>query len=94
MIDIIQQSSLASIVGFVAGLLTAISMLPQLIKTIKQKKADDISVVMLLVLMFGVSLWIVYGFLKTELPIIITNMVSFLLNVWMFVLRKKYRTAN
>ena len=82
---------LNTIVGFVAGILTAIAMLPQLIKTVKEKKAESISVLMLVVLMVGVSLWIVYGFLNKDWPIIITNIISFGLNVCMFFLRIKYK---
>lgn len=84
---------LNTIIGFIAGILTAISMLPQLVKTVKEKKAAHISVIMLLVLMIGVSLWIVYGFLNKDWPIIITNIISFGLNVGMFFLRIKYKDA-
>ena len=84
---------LNTIVGFIAGILTAIAMLPQIIKTVKEKKAQSISVFMLLVLMIGVSLWIVYGFLNKDWPIIITNIISFGLNVTMFFLRIKYKDA-
>ena len=83
-----------TLLGFVAGTLTAVSMLPQLIKTLKEKKAEDVSPWMLVVLISGVLLWIIYGFLKKDWPIIITNVISFLLNVWMFFLRKKYKNSN
>ncbi len=49
---------------------------------------------MLAVLISGVLLWIVYGVLKKDFPILITNSISFLLNVWMFFLRKKYKDAK
>ena len=67
-------------IGIAAGVLTSVSMLPQLIKIIKEKKAGDVSVVMLLVLIGGLALWAVYGFMKEDWPIIITNSFSFLLN--------------
>ena len=81
---------ITQIVGLFAGICTASSLLPQLIKTVKEKKADDISKLMLLVLMTGVATWIVYGFMRVDLPIIITNSFSFLLNIVMMVLRFKY----
>lgn len=77
-------------IGFIAGILTAISMLPQLIKTLKEKKAADITPWMLVVLIAGVVLWLVYGLIKKDWPIIITNAVSIFLNVWMLILRKMY----
>lgn len=81
---------LTQIVGLFAGICTASSLLPQLIKTIKEKKADEISKGMLVVLMTGVATWIVYGFMRDDLPIIITNSFSLLLNIVMLVLRIKY----
>ncbi|MDB5206194.1 MAG: hypothetical protein JWR72_1269 [Flavisolibacter sp.] len=81
---------ITQIVGLFAGICTASSLLPQLIKTVKEKKADDISKVMLFVLMIGVATWIVYGVMRDDLPIIITNSFSLLLNISMIILRIKY----
>lgn len=77
-------------VGLFAGICTSASLLPQLIKTIKEKKAEDISKLMLFVLMSGVATWVVYGFLRNDLPIIITNAISLLLNITMLFLRFRY----
>jgi len=79
------------IIGLTAGILTASSLLPQLIKTIKEKEAEDISLVMLMVLLSGISLWIYYGIRRDDFPIIITNSFSLLLNVIMIFLRIKYK---
>ncbi|MES2880862.1 MAG: SemiSWEET transporter, partial [Bacteroidota bacterium] len=79
------------IIGLAAGILTASSMLPQIFKTIKEKKADEVSLKMLVVLLAGIALWIYYGIQKQDLPIIITNVFSFLVNVTMIILRIKYR---
>jgi len=78
------------IIGIIAGILTATSMLPQVIKIVSEKKADDVSIVMLLVLLGGVSAWIYYGFLRNDFPIIITNCFSLLLNLITLILRLKY----
>ncbi len=79
------------IIGLAAGVCTATSLIPQVVKTIKEKKADDVSLVMLLVLMTGISLWIVYGIKKSDLPIIATNSFSLLVNITMIVLRLRYK---
>ena len=76
--------------GIAAGIMTAVSMLPQLIKIIKEKKADDVSVLMLLVLIIGLGLWVVYGFLRDDWPLIITNSFSFLLNLVVLTLRIRF----
>ncbi|HEV7333540.1 MAG TPA: SemiSWEET transporter [Flavisolibacter sp.] len=77
-------------IGLFAGICTASSLLPQLIKTIREKKAENISKLMLFVLMTGVATWVVYGILRKDLPIIITNSFSLLLNICMIFLRLKY----
>lgn len=81
------------IIGLFAGICTASSLLPQLIKTFKEKKADEISKTMLLVLMVGVATWIVYGIMRDDLPIIITNSFSLFLNITMIFLRLKYHKS-
>ncbi len=83
--------NLTDIIGAFAGLLTAVSMLPQVIKTLKEKKAEDVSLLMLIVLMSGLILWIWYGLSKNDYPIIITNSVSLTINIIMIYLRYKYR---
>lgn len=78
------------ILGIAAGILTATSLIPQLIKILKEKKADDVSPMMLIILMAGLGLWTAYGIMKEDWPIIITNAFSFLLNGVVLVLRYKY----
>ncbi len=77
-------------VGIGAGLLTAFSMLPQLIKVIKEKKAEEISITMVIVLIAGLSLWVAYGVLKEDWPLIITNSFSVLVNILLLIFRLKY----
>lgn len=81
---------LVQFIGIAAGILTATSLIPQLIKIVKEKKADDVSPLMLIILMAGLGLWATYGILKEDWPIIITNAFSFLLNTVVLFLRYKY----
>ncbi len=74
-----------NILGIAAGVLTSISMIPQLIKVIKEKDAENLSWVMLSVLITGLSLWVWYGFLKDELPIIISNSFAVLVNIILLI---------
>lgn len=78
-------------IGLAAGICTACSLLPQIFKTVKEKKADDVSLVMLLVLQAGLILWIVYGIKRNDLPIIATNAFSLLVNIAMVFLRIRYK---
>ena len=73
------------VLGLVAGGITSVAMMPQLIKVIKEKNAEDISVVMLLVLITGLSLWVWYGILQNELPIILSNGFSVLVNITLLI---------
>jgi MtN3 and saliva related transmembrane protein len=82
-----------TIIGTIAGVLTAVSMLPQLIKIIKEKEAKDISLPMLFVLFSGVSLWIWYGFLKDDWAIIGTNIFSLLINILNLFFSIKYKKS-
>jgi len=82
---------LIDIIGFIAGICTATSLLPQLVTTLKQKKAQEVSLFMFIVLLMGNALWIWFGVAKSELPIILTNSFSLLLNIIMLVLKYKYK---
>lgn len=75
-----------TLVGVAASVLTAFSLLPQLIKIIKEKKADDVSLGMLLILLAGLSLWIIYGFMIEDKIIIFSNIFSVVINVSVLVL--------
>jgi len=77
-------------IGIGAGILTSVSMLPQLIKTVKERKAGELSLLMILALITGISGWIWYGILRQDLPIIITNCFSLFLNLILLFFRIKY----
>jgi MtN3 and saliva related transmembrane protein len=79
------------VVGIAAGVLTSTSMIPQLVKLIKEKKADAISPVMLIVLISGLSLWAYYGILKDDWPIIVTNVFAWIINVILLIMRQVYK---
>ena len=85
------MTDLTNYVGTGAGIFTGISMLPQLIKIIREKKAEDISYFMLVILMIGLSGWVWYGIRKNDLPIIFTNVFSFLINSLIVIFSFKYK---
>ncbi|MEO8533896.1 MAG: SemiSWEET transporter [Flavobacterium sp.] len=72
-----------NIVGLVAGTCITISVIPQILKVWKTKKVKEISLLTFSILTFGIAVWIFYGFLKNDLPIIITNSISLFLNLIM-----------
>lgn len=66
-------------IGLTAGTLTTISFLPQVIKTWKSKSAKDISLAMFSTFCVGLFLWIVYGILEKDIPVIFTNTFTLVL---------------
>ena len=82
--------NLIMILGLVAAGLTTFSALPQLIKSLKTKKTDDISLFMYITLSSGIVLWLVYGLLINNLPLILANSVSLVINAYVLLLKIKY----
>jgi len=81
---------IVTILGLTAAALTTWSFLPQVIKSIKTKKTEDISLAMYSLLSVGILLWLIYGLLIKDFPIIIANLVSFILNLIIVFLKLKY----
>jgi MtN3 and saliva related transmembrane protein len=83
-----------NIIGICAGVLTAVSAIPQILKVIKDKKASAISPLMFWVLLAGNSLWCWYGILLNEWPIIITNAFSIVCDILMIILNYRYSRSS
>jgi len=84
----------SGIVGLAAGICTSISLLPQLIKLVRNKKAEDISLFYLVILFIGLGLWIWYGALREDLPILVTNGFSLIVNGVVIFLGIRYKKAQ
>ena len=63
--------NIEDLIGYAAGTLTTLAFLPQVIKTWRSQSAKDISLSMFLMFCVGVFLWIVYGVLNSDPPVII-----------------------
>ncbi|MBI5560381.1 MAG: SemiSWEET transporter [Deltaproteobacteria bacterium] len=68
-----------TLLGLVAGALTTVSFLPQVLKTWRTRSTGDFSFGMLTLLSAGILVWIGYGFLIDSLPVILANIVTFAL---------------
>ena len=77
--------------GLVAGTLTSIAAIPQLVKTLRTRHARDISVWQPLLLAFGVALWLIYGILIHDMPLILANIIPLACNVMLAILKLRYR---
>ncbi|KIA90692.1 SemiSWEET transporter [Kaistella jeonii] len=83
-----------NILGLVAGGITSVAMLPQLIKVLKEKDVEDLSLLMICTLIVGLSLWVWYGFTKNELPIILSNAFAVLVNICLLISFLIYRKKS
>ncbi|MBL7707027.1 MAG: SemiSWEET transporter [Taibaiella sp.] len=82
------------IIGIVAGILTSVSMVPQLVKVIREQDVTNLSPLMIGVLLSGVGLWVVYGLMLKEWPIIISNAFSVLVNTTLLVCYFMFRKRS
>jgi len=64
------------ILGIIAGICTTGSFIPQMIKILKTKHTKDISLIMYVVFTVGIVLWLVYGVLIMEIPVIVANVTA------------------
>jgi MtN3 and saliva related transmembrane protein len=78
------------VLGFVAGACTTAAFLPQVIQVWRTRSAADISLWMYCVFLFGVSLWLAYGFVVAALPLILTNLVTLLLAGAVLVMKLRF----
>jgi MtN3 and saliva related transmembrane protein len=68
-----------TLVGIAAGTLTTLAFLPQVIKTWRTRSTKDVSLGMFLVLVTGIALWLAYGLLTRDPPLIAANAVTLVL---------------
>ncbi|MBO9592217.1 MAG: SemiSWEET transporter [Niabella sp.] len=78
------------ILGYVAGAITTLTFLPQVLKTIRDKSVKDISLMMFIIAAVNEILWIIYGALKNDWVIILTNAVILCLSLTMIYLKFAY----
>jgi len=79
------------ILGLAAGTITSITFLPQVIQIWKTKSAKDLSMVMLLLLIVGVSMWLSYGILIKDAAIIYTNSMVLAMSFIMLIFKLKFK---
>ena len=73
--------------GYFAAILTTLAFLPQLIKTLKTKKAEDVSLTTLIMFLTGVLSWIIYGYKISSTPILLANIITFILNLLILIFK-------
>ncbi len=83
------DNNLIQIVGSLSGFLTTAAFLPQAYKVYKTKDTHSISLYMFIILNIGLAGWVVYGLITDQLPIILTNVVTFILAFYILIIKIK-----
>lgn len=82
--------SLVTLLGLLAGACTTIAFVPQLLKTWRSKSAKDVSLGMFLIFCVGVLLWLIYGILTEDFPVIMANTVTLMLAGTILAFKLRY----
>jgi MtN3 and saliva related transmembrane protein len=69
------------LIGALAGILTTVSFVPQVVKTWHSRSTGDISFGMFLLFSLGVGLWLVYGAAIHSTPIVVSNSITLALSL-------------
>ncbi|MBS1677954.1 MAG: hypothetical protein JST08_11265 [Actinobacteria bacterium] len=80
-------------IGLFAGACSSLGFLPQVVRTIRTGHAADLSIAWLLIFGTGVAAWLVYGLLRPDLAIILTNGLTLFLVVVLAVAKVALRPA-
>jgi MtN3 and saliva related transmembrane protein len=88
---VVDQLGFVTVLGLVAGTLTTLSFLPQLLKAWKSRSTHDISIGMFSLLAVGITLWIVYGVVTSDLPVVVANSVTLVFVGLILALKLRYR---
>jgi MtN3 and saliva related transmembrane protein len=76
--------------GYLAGTLTTIAFVPQLLKAWRSRSTSDVSLGMLVTFCLGVALWLAYGISLRAWPVIAANAVTLVLAAVILFLKIRY----
>jgi len=79
------------LVGYIAGALTTLSFVPQVLRAWKLRETRDLSLAMLLLFALGILLWTFYGVWTGSMPIIAANMITFVLILILLGMKVRHR---
>jgi MtN3 and saliva related transmembrane protein len=79
------------LLGLTAGSLTTIAFLPQVIKTWKTRSAKDLSLGMFSLFCLGVVLWLIYGLMVKDIPVIAANLLTLMLAATLLFFKLRFK---
>ena len=78
-------------IGTIAGILTTLSFVPQVIKVLQTKDTKAISLGMYLMSVIGIFLWMVHGYVMGDMALLIANLITFCLALVILFSKLKYK---
>ncbi len=84
------ESNFISILGFIAAFFTTFSLLPQGLRAIKTKHTKDLSLPMVIMMETGIILWLVYGIMIHDLPLVFANGIGAIFATINLVMKLRY----
>ena len=82
------------VIGIFATFFTLWSTVPQIRKSLRTRKTDDVSKWLIISLITGLTLWVLYGALKGDIIITGANSIGVSLNTFLLILKLKYTKTN
>lgn len=79
------------IIATVAGILTSLAMAPQIIKVMRDKNVENLSIITLLILITGLSMWLLYGIFTSDWAIILFNAIAIVIDLILLIHILKYK---
>jgi MtN3 and saliva related transmembrane protein len=79
------------ILGLIAGSLTTAAFFPQVLKTWKSRSAKGLSLGMFSLFCTGVFLWLVYGILVNDIPVIVANLITLMLATTLLFFKLRFK---
>lgn len=79
-----------SIIGYVAGACTTVAFLPQVLRTWRSRSTNDISLGMFSLMVFGIALWLFYGIIIGDWPLIVADGISLLLAATILMMKVRF----
>lgn len=81
--------STVAIIGFLASLFSVLNQFPQAIKVFRSQDTQSISLVMYFIVVIAITLWLVYGIMLNDGPLISANALSLVPIVYIFIIKLK-----
>ena len=88
---VMDPKDLKDLIGAAAATLTTVSFVPQALKTFRTRDVSGISLGMYSLFATGVALWLAYGVLLADWPIIIANAITLALACAVLAMKLRYR---